>query len=203
MTTTDEIRQLGERWAAAEVAGDTSTLGSMITDDFRLVGPFGFVLDRQQWLDRYRSGDFSTALSWHDVEIREYGDAAVSIGTQTQEPPTKARRRMATFASATSSSARRSLAHRRGPAQLDVATRAACRVLTFSVLWVRQPQRRPRHDQDDGDRAVQADGDRRREQGDEDGDRVADDDRQDRSSLASATPTASASGDAERCARRA
>ena len=58
----------------------------MITDDFRLVGPFGFILDRQQWLDRYRSGDFTTTtLSWHDVEIREYGDTAVSIGTQTQE----------------------------------------------------------------------------------------------------------------------
>ena len=86
MTTTDEIRQLGERWAAAEVAADTTTLESMITDDFRLVGPFGFILDRQQWLDRYRSGDFTTtALTWHDVEIREYGDTAVSIGTQTQE----------------------------------------------------------------------------------------------------------------------
>ena len=86
MTTTDEIRQLGERWADAEVAADTTTLESMITDDFRLVGPFGFILDRQQWLDRYQSGDFTTtALSWHDVEIREYGDTAVSIGTQTQE----------------------------------------------------------------------------------------------------------------------
>ena len=85
-TTTDEIRQLGERWAAAEVAADTTTLGSIVTDDFRLVGPFGFVLDRQQWLDRYDSGDFATtALTWHDVEIREYGDTVVSIGTQTQE----------------------------------------------------------------------------------------------------------------------
>ena len=85
-TTTDEIRQLGERWAAAEVAADTTTLESIVTDDFRLVGPFGFVLDRQQWLDRYDSGDFATtALTWHDVEIREYGDTAVSIGTQTQE----------------------------------------------------------------------------------------------------------------------
>ena len=85
-TTTDEIRRLGERWAAAEVAADITTLASIVTDDFRLVGPFGFVLDRQQWLDRYRSGDFAaTALTWHDVEIRDYGDTAVSIGTQTQE----------------------------------------------------------------------------------------------------------------------
>jgi ketosteroid isomerase-like protein len=85
-TTTEEIRELGECWAAAEVAGDTETLGSIVTDDFRLVGPFGFVLDRDQWLDRYRSGDFRTiALTWHDVEVRDYGDAAIAIGTQTQE----------------------------------------------------------------------------------------------------------------------
>jgi ketosteroid isomerase-like protein len=85
-TTTDELREVGRRWAAAEVAGDTDTLGRLVTDDFRLVGPYGFVLDRQQWLDRYRSGDLvTTVLDWHDVEIRDHGDAAMSIGTQTQE----------------------------------------------------------------------------------------------------------------------
>ncbi len=85
-TTTEEIRELGERWAAAEVAGDTKTLGSILTDDFHLVGPFGFVLDREQWLDRYRSGDFrTTALRWHDVDVRDYGDAAIAIGTQSQQ----------------------------------------------------------------------------------------------------------------------
>jgi len=85
-TTTDQILELGDRWAAAEVAGDTETLGSLVTDDFHLIGPFGFVLDREQWLDRYRSGDFvTTALSWHDVDVRDYGESVVSIGTQTQE----------------------------------------------------------------------------------------------------------------------
>jgi hypothetical protein len=59
----------------------------MVTDDFQLVGPFGFVLDKAEWLDRYSSGDFSTtALSWHDVDVRVCGDAAITVGTQTQEP---------------------------------------------------------------------------------------------------------------------
>ena len=58
----------------------------LVADDFRLVGPFGFVLDKEQWLDRYRSGDFSTsALAWTDVDVREYGDTAVAIGTYSQE----------------------------------------------------------------------------------------------------------------------
>jgi ketosteroid isomerase-like protein len=85
-TTADQIDELGARWIAAEITGDTDALETIVTDDFRLVGPFGFVLDKDQWLDRYRSGDFSTTeLTWHDVEIRDYGDTAVTIGTQTQQ----------------------------------------------------------------------------------------------------------------------
>ena len=85
-TTTEQIRDLGGRWVDAEVAADVETLEALATEDFRLVGPFGFILDKQQWLDRYRSGDFSTTtLAWHDVDVREYGDTAIAIGTQTQQ----------------------------------------------------------------------------------------------------------------------
>src|SRR5215831_15249924 len=89
MTTTtvnDQIRQVGDRWARAEAAGDVDALAAIVTDDFRLVGPFGFVLDKTRWLDRYRSGDFATTvLSWHDVDTRIYGSTVVAIGTQTQQ----------------------------------------------------------------------------------------------------------------------
>ena len=86
MGTTDQILDVGQRWVTAELGADVATLERMVTDDFRLVGPFGFVLDKDQWLDRYRSGDFATtALTWHDVDVRVYGDAAIAIGTQTQE----------------------------------------------------------------------------------------------------------------------
>jgi ketosteroid isomerase-like protein len=82
----DQIREVGDRWARAEAAGDVDALAGIVTDDFRLVGPFGFVLDKKQWLDRYRSGDFvTTALSWHDVDTRIYGNTVVAIGTQTQQ----------------------------------------------------------------------------------------------------------------------
>lgn len=81
--TTDQIRDLGSRWIDAELRADADTLA---TDDFRLVGPFGFVLDKQQWLDRYRSGDFATtALTWHDIDVRQYGESVVTIGTQSQQ----------------------------------------------------------------------------------------------------------------------
>ena len=84
--TADDIRDVGSAWVAAELAADIETLDALTTDDFRLVGPFGFVLDKQHWLDRYRSGDLATTtLTWHDVDVRVYGDSVVTIGTQSQK----------------------------------------------------------------------------------------------------------------------
>ena len=85
-TTTDQIRDLGSRWVDAELAADAGALDALATDDFHVVGPFGFVLDKRQWLDRYRSGDFLThVLTWHDVELRDYGFCVISIGIQSQQ----------------------------------------------------------------------------------------------------------------------
>jgi ketosteroid isomerase-like protein len=87
MTTTEnEIRDLGSRWAEAEQRGDVDALQAMSTRDFTLVGPAGFVLERDQWFAGYRSGALRIqALTWNDVHIRYYGDTAVAIGVRTQE----------------------------------------------------------------------------------------------------------------------
>ena len=83
--THNEIRELGRRWADAEERGDADALSALAVEDFTLVGPLGFVLDKQQWVDRYRSGDFVThSLQWDDVSVRDYGTAAIAIGRQTQ-----------------------------------------------------------------------------------------------------------------------
>ena len=81
-----EVLALGARWVDAEQNADTATLDEISTPDFRLVGPFGFVLDKSQWLDRYDSGDFATrSLVWDDVEIRDHGATAIAIGHHTQQ----------------------------------------------------------------------------------------------------------------------
>lgn len=87
MTTTEnEIRDLGSRWAEAEQRGDVDALQAMSTADFTLVGPAGFVLEREQWFAGYRSGALQIqALHWDDVRVRDYGDTAVAIGVRTQE----------------------------------------------------------------------------------------------------------------------
>jgi hypothetical protein len=44
------------------------------------------VLNKQQWLDRYRTGALVTrSLTWDEVAVRDYGSAAVAIGRHTQE----------------------------------------------------------------------------------------------------------------------
>jgi ketosteroid isomerase-like protein len=81
----DQILALGQRWADAEQRGDSAALDTLMTDDFVAVGPRGFVLNRQQWLDRYRSGALKIeAFSWEDVSVREYGTAAIALGIVAQ-----------------------------------------------------------------------------------------------------------------------
>ena len=86
MSDTDELLALGQRWAEAEVAGDTATLAAMADPELRLIGPLGFVLDREAWLHRYDSGDLQTSqLIWDQVETRVFGDTAITVGRQSQQ----------------------------------------------------------------------------------------------------------------------
>ena len=81
----NDIRDLGQRWADAELRGDAATLATLLTDDFVGIGPFGYVLTREQWLDRYRTGDLcNEEFTWRDVNVREYGAAAIAVGIQSQ-----------------------------------------------------------------------------------------------------------------------
>ncbi|HET6319852.1 MAG TPA: nuclear transport factor 2 family protein [Chloroflexota bacterium] len=82
---TSQILELGQRWAAAERAGDADALEPLLADDFLLVGPLGFMLDKAQYLGSRRSGDLKhESLVWEEVGVRAYGEAAVAVGSQTQ-----------------------------------------------------------------------------------------------------------------------
>ncbi|MGW4522194.1 nuclear transport factor 2 family protein [Amycolatopsis sp. NPDC004378] len=85
MSTEEQVREFGRVWAAAEERGDTDTLAGLTVDGFRLVGPLGFVLDRDQWLARYGSGALVTEkLDWTEVEVRDFGATAIAIGIHAQ-----------------------------------------------------------------------------------------------------------------------
>ena len=82
----DQLRELDLRWTQAEAEADVAALDTLAVDDFMLVGPVGFVLDKQQWLQRYRSHELVTQeLRFEDAATRVYGDVAVTIGRYIQQ----------------------------------------------------------------------------------------------------------------------
>lgn len=78
--------QLLERWVAAELAGDPDTLEGLLAADFTAVGPRGFVLDKEQWIHRYRTGGLQNeAFVLEELRVRNYGSSVVAVGIQAQQ----------------------------------------------------------------------------------------------------------------------
>ena len=85
-TIIDTVEELEQTWATAETRGDVATLEAIATPDFMLVGPAGFVLDKQQWLDRYRNGDLTTqSLVLENPVTRTYGEATITVARHVQQ----------------------------------------------------------------------------------------------------------------------
>jgi ketosteroid isomerase-like protein len=82
---TDQVLDVGRHWADAERTGDADALEPLLADDFLLVGPLGFMLDKTQYLGSRRSGDLKhESLVWEDMRVRAYDNAAVAVGSLTQ-----------------------------------------------------------------------------------------------------------------------
>ena len=80
-----EVLRLADIWATAELHGDTTFLEKTLSDDFIGIGPLGFMLTKQEWLARHRSGDLKyESFTLDEVKVRVYNDAAVLTGRQVQ-----------------------------------------------------------------------------------------------------------------------
>jgi ketosteroid isomerase-like protein len=80
-----EVQRLASAWTSAELHGDLAFLEALLTDDFIGIGPLGFMLTKQEWLARHRSGDLKyEAFTLDEIKVRVYNDAAILIGLQVQ-----------------------------------------------------------------------------------------------------------------------
>jgi ketosteroid isomerase-like protein len=78
----DQVLQAVSGWAEAERSGDPAALDALLTDDFVGVGPLGFLLSRQDWLDRRAGGLRYSSFEIADQQVRSYGDVALVICRQ-------------------------------------------------------------------------------------------------------------------------
>jgi hypothetical protein len=79
-----QLRELGRNWAAAELRGDTDSLEHLLSDAFVGTSSRGFMLSKEEWLDRHRSGELKhDAFIWDDENVRVYEDAALVTGRET------------------------------------------------------------------------------------------------------------------------
>jgi ketosteroid isomerase-like protein len=74
----DNIQVFLDQWTVAEQAGNTDEVDRLLTDDFAGIGPLGFNLPRQAWLDRHRSRDLRyDCFNLTEIQTRVYGPVAV------------------------------------------------------------------------------------------------------------------------------
>ena len=85
MTATDGVLDLVQRWAAAEQQNDAGRLDGLLAGEFAGVGPFGFILTRDQWLARFASGLVNRSFTVTDLQVRDFGTAAVGTGVLAQQ----------------------------------------------------------------------------------------------------------------------
>jgi len=85
MTTQDGVLDLLQAWATAEQENDAGRLDGLLAGEFAGVGPFGFILTRDQWLARFTNGLVNRSFTVTDLQVRDVGTAAVAIGVLAQE----------------------------------------------------------------------------------------------------------------------
>jgi hypothetical protein len=83
MTTSEEqqILRLQERFDTAELGDDRQVLDELIAEDFQSIGPRGFVLDKEQWINRHDHFHYA-ALETSEHEVRLYDGAAIVRNVQ-------------------------------------------------------------------------------------------------------------------------
>jgi len=72
----DEIVKLQEKFDQAEKDADKEALNDLIADDFLSIGPKGFVLNKQEWIDRHAYFKY-LHLETSEIDVSLYDNTAI------------------------------------------------------------------------------------------------------------------------------
>lgn len=85
-TDLDQLERTLQQWSAAELHGDVDRLNTLLADHFTGVGPLGFILTKQEWLDRHRQHALSyTRFALDELTVRRFDAGAVALARQDVE----------------------------------------------------------------------------------------------------------------------
>jgi len=77
-----DIESLLSRWRAAESGSDRAGLDALLVDDFVGIGPVGFMLAKDAWVERLGPDLRYDRLALDEITTRSYGDATVVVARQ-------------------------------------------------------------------------------------------------------------------------
>jgi hypothetical protein len=80
----DTILKFQDKFDQAELHGDTGTLRQLIADDFQSIGPRGFVMNKQEWIDRHRLFKY-LQLDITERNVQLYDKAAIVRNVQSNK----------------------------------------------------------------------------------------------------------------------
>jgi hypothetical protein len=83
---THPISTLQDKVNTALLTGDWATLTELVAPDARIIGPKGFMTDRDEWIGVHRETGYELVrLEPFETEVHAYGDAGVRIDSVESE----------------------------------------------------------------------------------------------------------------------
>jgi hypothetical protein len=80
------IRDLQDSVNAALLGSDWRTLSELIAPDATIIGPKGFVIDRDTWIGVHQESEYQQVrLDVTDSDVREYGGAGIRFDVVESE----------------------------------------------------------------------------------------------------------------------
>jgi ketosteroid isomerase-like protein len=80
------IQQILDTLIECEKANDAHRMADLLAEDFRFIGPAGFVITGEQFTGRFDGGKLkTTSFDLTNVDLREREGTAVAVGVWTQE----------------------------------------------------------------------------------------------------------------------